>query len=40
MKSEATQKMKEFMPYLNEKQTRLYVASGVKILGRGGKQLA
>jgi hypothetical protein len=33
------QKMKAFMPYLNEKQTRLYVASEAKALGRGGKQL-
>ena len=32
-------KMLAFMPYLNEEQTRLYVASEAKALGRGGKRL-
>jgi biotin operon repressor len=39
MKTEVIQKMKAFMPYLNEEQVRLYVASEAKALGRGGKQL-
>jgi hypothetical protein len=39
MKTEVIEKMKAFMPYLNEAQTRLYVASEVKALGRGGKEL-
>ena len=33
------EKMKAFMPYLNEEQRRLYVASEVKAIGRGGKRL-
>jgi len=33
------EKMRVFMPYLNEKQRRLYVASESKALGRGGKIL-
>jgi hypothetical protein len=39
MKEEVIKKMKAFMPYLNEKQRRLYVASEVQVLGRGGKRL-
>jgi hypothetical protein len=39
MKTEVIEKMKAFMPYLNEEQTRLYVVSEVKALGRGGKEL-
>jgi transposase len=39
MKKEGViQKMKAFMPYLNEEQTRLYVASEAQALGIGGKQ--
>jgi len=30
--------MKAFMPFLNEAQRRLYVASEAKALGRGGKR--
>jgi hypothetical protein len=33
------EKMREFLPYLNEKQSRLYVASESRALGRGGKRL-
>jgi len=33
------EKMKAFMPHLNEEQRRLYVASEVKALGRGGKRI-
>ena len=33
------EKMKVFMPYLNEEQRRLYVASEASSLGRGGKSL-
>jgi len=32
-------KMRAFMPYLNEEQQRLYVASEAQALGRGGKRL-
>ena len=39
MKTEVIEKMKAFMPYLNEFQSRLYVASEAKALGRGGKRL-
>jgi hypothetical protein len=39
MKEEIIKKMKAFMPYLNEKQRRLYVASEAQSLGRGGKRL-
>jgi hypothetical protein len=39
MKTGVIQKMRAFMPYLNEEQVRLYVASEAKALGRGGKQL-
>ena len=39
MKAEVIKKMKAFMPYLNEAQTRLYVASEAQALGRGGKRL-
>ena len=39
MKAEVIEKMKVFMPYLNEFQRRLYVASEAKSLGRGGKRL-
>jgi transposase len=39
MKTGVIQKMEAFMPYLNEEQVRLYVASEAKALGRGGKQL-
>jgi transposase len=38
-KEEVIQKMRAFIPYLNEEQTRLYVASEAQVLGRGGKQL-
>ena len=31
--------MKAFMPFLNEEQCRLYVASEAQALGRGGKSL-
>ena len=37
--SEVIKKMKAFMPFLNEDQSRLYVASEAKALGRGGKTL-
>jgi len=33
------EKMREFLPYLNEEQSRLYAASESKALGRGGKRL-
>lgn len=33
------EKMRDFLPYLNEEQSRLYVASESKALGRGGKRL-
>jgi transposase len=33
------EKMRTFMPYLNETQQRLYVAIEAKALGRGGKRL-
>jgi hypothetical protein len=33
------EKMKAFMPHLNEEQRRLYVASEARALGRGGKRL-
>ena len=33
------EKMREFLPYLNEEQSRLYAASESKALGRGGKHL-
>ena len=33
------EKMREFMPHLNEEQRRLYVASEAKALGRGGKRM-
>jgi transposase len=36
---EVIEKMRAFMPYLNESQRRLYVASEAKALGRGGKRL-
>lgn len=39
MSTEVIEKMRSFIPYLNEEQTRLYVASEVKALGRGGKEL-
>ena len=40
MEAEAViNKMRAFMPYLNEEQQRLYVASESKALGRGGKRL-
>jgi hypothetical protein len=39
MKAEVIKKMQAFMPYLNEVQTRLYIASEAKALGRGGKRL-
>jgi len=39
MKAEVIEKMRSFLPYLNESQRRLYVASEAKILGRGGKRL-
>ena len=39
MKGEVIEKMKAFMPYLNELQCRLYIASEAKALGRGGKRL-
>jgi transposase len=39
MKTEVIKKMSSFIPYLNEKQVRLYVASEAKALGRGGKRL-
>jgi transposase len=37
METEVIEKMRTFIPYLNEEQTRLYVASEAKALGRGGK---
>ena len=39
MKAEVIEKMKAFMPYLNELQCRLYIASEAQALGRGGKRL-
>ena len=40
MEAEAViNKMRVFMPYLNEEQQRLYVASESQALGRGGKRL-
>jgi transposase len=39
MKKEVITKMRLFMPYLNENQRRLYVASEAKALGYGGKSL-
>jgi transposase len=39
MKAEVIEKMKVFMPCLNEEQLRLYAASEAKALGRGGKLL-
>ena len=36
---EVIEKMRSFMPYLNESQRRLYVSSEAKFLGRGGKRL-
>jgi transposase len=39
MKTEVIKKMKGFMPFLNEEQRRLYVASEANALGRGGKRL-
>lgn len=39
MKTGVIEKMKAFMPYLDESQVRLYVASEAKALGRGGKLL-
>jgi len=39
MKSEVIEKMRVFMPCLNESQRRMYVASEAKFLGRGGKRL-
>ncbi len=39
MKTEVIEKMKEFIPYLNEEQARIYAASEAKVLGRGGKSL-
>jgi hypothetical protein len=39
MKSEVIEKMRSFIPYLNEDQRRLYVASECKAPGRGGKRL-
>ena len=39
MKEAVIKKMKAFMPYLNEAQLRLYVASEAQALGRGGKRL-
>ena len=33
------EKMRSFIPYLNEEQRRLYVASEAKALGRGGKHM-
>jgi transposase len=39
MKAEVIHKMRLLMPYLNEWQRRLYVASEAKALGRGGKRL-
>jgi hypothetical protein len=38
MKSEVIKKMMVFMPFLNEEQRCLYVASEAKALGRGGKR--
>jgi hypothetical protein len=35
MKEKVIEKMKAFMPYLNESQRRLYVASEAMALGRG-----
>lgn len=39
MKTGVIEKMKAFMPYLDESQVRLYVASEAKALGKGGKLL-
>ena len=39
MNAKIIEKMRTFMSYLNESQTRLYVASEAKALGRGGKRL-
>jgi hypothetical protein len=39
MQSKVIEKMKAFMPFLNQEQRRLYVASEAKALGRGGKRL-
>jgi hypothetical protein len=39
MKTDVIKKMQAFMPYLNESQRRLYVASEAKSLGYGGKRL-
>jgi hypothetical protein len=39
MKEDVIKKMRAFMPYLNERQRRLYAASEAKALGRGGKRL-
>jgi len=39
MKTEVIEKMRVFMPYLNEYQIRLYAATESMALGRGGKRL-
>lgn len=39
METGVIEKMRALIPYLNEEQTRLYVASEAKALGRGGKEL-
>ena len=39
MQEKVIEKMRVFLPFLNETQSRLYVASEAKALGRGGKRL-
>ena len=39
MHEKVIEKMRAFLPYLNEEQRRLYAASEAKALGRGGKRL-
>ena len=39
MQEKVIEKMKAFLPYLNENQRRLYAASEAKALGYGGKRL-
>jgi len=39
MQEKVIEKIKLFLPYLNESQRRLYIASEAKSLGRGGKRL-
>ena len=39
MHEKVIEKMRAFLPFLNEEQSRLYAASEAKSLGRGGKRL-